>query len=203
MNEALYALERELAAHGYTVVCGVDEAGRGPLAGPVVAAAVVISPDKPIPGVADSKKLTPAKREALYNVIVDQAAAWAVGMASVAEIEEMNILNASQLAMRRAVNQLESLPDIALVDGNVARGFLLETQCVVKGDARCACIAAASILAKVTRDRLMCEMAERYPVYAFERHKGYPTALHYERLRAHGPCPLHRMSFLRSMSSAT
>ena len=183
------------------IICGVDEAGRGPLAGPVTAAAVILPPGLVIEGLDDSKKLSPKRREQLYAVITSEAVSWAVAHATVEEIEELNILNAAQLAMRRAVSRLSPVPDLALVDGNIARDFPIKAIPVVGGDRKSAGIAAASILAKVTRDALMCQLAETYAHYAFERHKGYPTALHYERLRTHGPCPVHRMSFLRGLSA--
>ena len=184
---------------GFSLIAGVDEAGRGPLAGPVTAAAVILPPGLVIEGLDDSKKLSAKRREALRDVIAREAVCWAVAHASVAEIEALNILNAAQLAMRRAIFQLSPAPDLVLVDGNIARGFPVKAVPVVGGDGLSAGIAAASVLAKVTRDALMRELAETYPQYGFERHKGYGTALHYERLRAHGPCPAHRMSFLRSL----
>lgn len=194
----LYLYERELHTEGLTLICGVDEAGRGPLAGPVAAAAVLLPPALELPGLNDSKKLSPKKREELYELITAQAE-WSVALASVAEIEDLNILNASFLAMRRAVDGLPRRPELALIDGNMARGMTVAYRCVVGGDARVAAIAAASIIAKVTRDRLMTELAAQYPQYAFERHKGYGTALHYERLREYGPSPVHRLSFLKNM----
>lgn len=178
-------------------VCGVDEAGRGPLAGPVYAAAVVLH--SPINGLDDSKKLSPKRREALYQLIGSEAASYAIAFATVEEIESTDILSASQLAMRRAVDSLTITPSIALIDGNIARGFGVETRCIVGGDGKCACIAAASILAKVARDRYMLELAAQYPQYGFELHKGYGTALHIERLRQYGPCPAHRSKFLRKL----
>lgn len=202
MNMPHWDIEREMTAQGYFPVCGVDEAGRGPLAGPVVAAAVILPAGLVIEGLNDSKKLSAKRRQIVYDIIVREAVGWAVCEASVAEIAVLNILGASQLAMRRAVSGLVPAPGLALVDGNIARDFPVATHCVVGGDAKSVSIAAASILAKVTRDRLMCELAARYPDYEFERHKGYPTRLHYEKLRTHGPCPIHRLHFLRSMAKA-
>jgi len=183
--------------NGYAglTVAGVDEAGRGPLAGPVTAAAVILPPGLVIEGLNDSKKLTARCRERLYDIIAREAVCWAVAHASVEEIETLNILNAAQLAMRRAVSLLSPAPDLALVDGNIVRDFPVKAVPVVGGDRLSASIAAASIMAKVTRDRLMRELAEIYPQYGFEKHKGYGTALHYERLREYGPCPAHRRSF--------
>ncbi|MCL1820663.1 MAG: ribonuclease HII [Oscillospiraceae bacterium] len=178
-------------------VCGVDEAGRGPLAGAVFAAAVILH--KPIISLDDSKKLSPKRRDELYQVIVSAAASYCVDSASVKEIEETDILSASQLAMRRAVDGLSVKPELALIDGNTARGYALQTECVIGGDGKCACIAAASILAKVERDRYMLELAEKYPQYGFERHKGYGTKLHIERIREYGSCPEHRAKFLRKL----
>ena len=195
----LWTLENEIYAEGYTLICGVDEAGRGPLAGPVYAAAVILPRGLEIKGLNDSKKLTEKKREALYDEIVSSALHYGIAFAAVEEIEELNILGATFLAMRRAYAQLGVTPDLALVDGNRDPGLDVPTRCVVKGDATCADIAAASILAKVTRDRYMLEMAERYPMYGFEKHKGYGTAAHYAALREYGPCQIHRPSFLKKM----
>ena len=175
--------------------CGVDEAGRGPLAGPVVAAAVILDPAKPIAGLGDSKKISEKKREHLYPIIKAQAKAWAIAEASVAEIDEMNILQASLLAMKRAVEQLQPAADEALIDGNKAPDLLIPCSCIVKGDEKEACIGAASILAKVYRDHLLLEMDKTYPQYEFARHKGYPTKLHQEKLMQYGACPEHRRSF--------
>ena len=183
------------------IVCGIDEAGRGPLAGPVCAAAVILPPDWEPAGLNDSKKLTPAQRDALYDEITAKAAGWSVAFASEAEIDEVNILRATFLAMRRALAGLETKPDFALVDGNRDPGLGIPTRCEVKGDARYACIAAASVLAKVSRDRLMEEMDRIYPQYGFLRHKGYPTKAHYEALAQFGPCPIHRRSFLKKAHS--
>ena len=190
-------------AEGYALVCGVDEAGRGPLCGPVYAAAVILSPDRPIDGLNDSKKLTEAKREALFDVICEQAEAYGIGFATVEEIEQYNILQATFLAMRRAVAALQKTPDFVLVDGNqIPVGMDLPLRTVVKGDALSASIAAASILAKVSRDRELLKLDEQYPQYGFAKHKGYGTAAHYEALRQFGPSPVHRMSFLKKFLAA-
>ncbi len=181
------------------LVCGIDEAGRGPLAGPVCAAAVILPPDWEPDGLDDSKKLSPRQREALYAEITARAMGWSVAFASVREIEEHNILQATFLAMRRALAGLPLSPDFALVDGNLDPGLGLPTRCEVKGDGRYACIAAASVLAKVSRDRVMDLEEERFPQYGFGKHKGYGTRLHTDALRAYGPCPIHRRSFLRKL----
>ena len=196
---SLWDYESELMLAGRGPICGVDEAGRGPLAGPVCAAAVMLPPGIEIPGLNDSKKLTEKKRDALYDQICASAITYGIAFASVAEIEELNILGATFLAMRRAVEQLKLTPGIVLVDGNRDPGLPFETECVVKGDGKCADIAAASILAKVTRDRYMLEQAERFPQYGFEKHKGYGTAAHYAALREYGPSEIHRPSFLKKM----
>ena len=177
--------------------CGVDEAGRGPLAGDVYAAAVILDPDNPIEGLNDSKKLTEKRREALFPEIQEKALAWCIGIATVEEIDSVNILEATYLAMRRAVEGLKVKPSMALVDGNRNPGLGIPTRLLVKGDATSASVAAASILAKVARDRYMKELAEQYPEYRFEQHKGYGTALHYEMLDEFGISPVHRMSFLK------
>ena len=182
---------------GLRLICGVDEAGRGPLAGPVCAAAVILPEHLQIPGLNDSKKLTDKKRRELFPVIQEQAVAYGIGLASESEIDEINILQATFLAMRRALDQLTVRPEIALIDGNRETDFGLPVKTVVKGDSLSANIAAASILAKVTRDNLMVELAEKYPEYGFEIHKGYGTKAHYEALRTYGPCPIHRMTFLK------
>ena len=176
---------------------GCDEAGRGPLAGPVYAAAVILPPDWEPAGLNDSKKLSPAQRDALYDEITQKAIGWSVAYASEAEIDEVNILQATFLAMRRALAGLNTKPDFALVDGNRDPGLGIPTRCEIKGDGRYGCIAAASVLAKVSRDRLMEEMDRVYPQYGFLRHKGYPTKAHYEALAQFGPCPIHRRSFLK------
>lgn len=189
-----------LRAEGVSSFCGVDEAGRGPLAGPVYAAAVILSPDKPIEGVNDSKKLSEKKREALFDVICEQAVAYCIASASVEEIEEHNILGATYLAMTRAVEGLSVKPELALIDGNRIPPMLtVPAQCVVKGDALSASIGAASILAKVARDRVLREADALYPQYGFAVHKGYGTAAHTAALREFGPCPIHRPSFLKKI----
>lgn len=182
------------------LVCGVDEAGRGPLAGPVYAAAVILSPNRPIEGLNDSKKLSEKKREALYDMILERAESYCVASASVAEIEEYNILGATYLAMTRAVQGLSVKPQLALIDGNrIPPQLEVAAQTVVKGDAQSESIAAASILAKVTRDRLLIEMDAQYPQYGFAVHKGYGTAAHTAALKEYGPCPEHRPSFLKKI----
>lgn len=195
----LWTLENEIYASGISLICGVDEAGRGPLAGPVCAAAVILPRDLDIPGLNDSKKLSEKKREELFDVICREAAAYGIAFAGVEEIEKFNILNATFLAMNRAIAKLGVMPELALIDGNRNTGIEINSRCIVKGDSKCADIAAASILAKVTRDRYMYEMAEKYPQYHFDKHKGYGTKLHYEAIREFGPSPIHRMSFLRKM----
>ena len=195
----LWELENELYAQGYSLLCGVDEAGRGPLAGPVCAAAVILPAGLEIPGLNDSKKLSEKQREALFEPIKAAAKAYGIAFATVEEIENLNILNATFLAMNRAISQLSLQPELALIDGNRNTGITVPSRCVVKGDSRCADIAAASVLAKVSRDRYMLEMAEKYPEYGFDRHKGYGTKLHYEAIRQYGPCPIHRLSFLKKM----
>ena len=179
------------------LICGVDEAGRGPLAGPVCAAAVILPEHLEIPGLTDSKKLSDKKRRELFPIIQEKAVAYGIGLASEAEIDEINILQATFLAMRRALDQLSVRPEIALIDGNRETDFGLPVKTVVKGDSLSANIAAASVLAKVTRDNIMVELAETYPEYGFEIHKGYGTKAHYEALRQYGPCPIHRKTFLK------
>lgn len=198
MND-LWEIENELYESGYNLICGVDEAGRGPLAGPVYAAAVILPRGCVIDGLNDSKKLSEKKREALFDEITSKAIAYAIDFATVDEIEEINILNAAMLAMNRAISKLDPSPELALIDGNRNKGISFNSKCVVKGDAKCADIAAASVLAKVSRDRYMLQMADKYPEYKFEKHKGYGTKLHYEALREYGPCEIHRPSFLRKM----
>lgn len=193
----LWEIENSLYAQGYTAICGVDEAGRGPLAGPVCAGAVILPQGLEIPGLNDSKKLTDKKRRELYPIIKEQAIAWGIGFASHEEIDELNILQATYLAMSRAIQALEGKADFALIDGNRAKDFGIPLKTVVKGDSLSASIAAASVLAKVARDDIMLEMAKEYPEYGFEVHKGYGTKQHYEALRQHGHCPIHRMSFLK------
>ena len=193
----LWTLENEIYNEGWALLCGVDEAGRGPLAGPVYAAAVMLPRNLEIEGLNDSKKLSEKKREALFGIICEKALSYGIASASVEEIEKLNILNAALLAMNRAIEKLSPAPELALIDGNRSTGIRFQNRCIVKGDAKCADIAAASVLAKVSRDRYMLEMAEKYPEYYFERHKGYGTKLHYEALDRFGPSPIHRMSFLK------
>ena len=195
----LWEIENEILDSGIAPVCGVDEAGRGPLAGPVCAAAVILPRGLVIPGLNDSKKLTEKKREALFDVIRAEALDFGIAFATVEEIEERNILGATYLAMNRAIAQLRTAPALALIDGNRNKEIEAPSRCVVGGDGKCADIAAASILAKVTRDRYMYEMAERYPRYGFDRHKGYGTKAHYAALREFGPSELHRPSFLKKL----
>ena len=192
----LWEIERELHSQGVGLICGVDEAGRGPLAGPVCAAAVILPAEADLPGLNDSKKLSEKKREQLFPEIQRIALAWSVAFATVEEIEERNILGATMLSMNRAIEGLSLRPELALIDGNRNKEIEMPSRCVVHGDARCASIAAASILAKVSRDRLMVELSREYPQYGFEQHKGYGTRAHYEALREYGPCPAHRPSFL-------
>lgn len=189
--------ENEAKADGYNIVCGIDEAGRGPLAGPVCAAAVILPDGCIIEGVNDSKKLTEKKREQLFDVIKETAVAYSIATADEKEIDEINILQATYLAMNRAFQGLNLKPDMALVDGNRDPGFGIPTRMIVKGDANSMSIAAASILAKVTRDRFMLEMDKKYPQYQFAKHKGYGTKLHYEMLDKYGASEIHRMTFLR------
>ncbi len=192
--------DMNLRAEGFACFCGVDEAGRGPLAGPVYAAAVILSPDRPIAGVNDSKKLSEKKREALFDIIREQAVAYCIASASVEEIEEHNILNATYLAMSRAVEGLSVKPQLALIDGNRIPPMLtVPARCVVKGDALSVSIGAASILAKVSRDRVLREADALYPEYGFAVHKGYGTAAHIAALKEFGPCPIHRPSFLKKI----
>lgn len=193
----MYTVENNLREQGFMTVCGIDEAGCGPLAGPVYAAAVILNPNDPIEGLNDSKKLSEKKREALYPQIKERALAWAIASASAEEIDELNILQARLLAMRRAVEQLSVRPDHALVDGNRDPNIPdMPTLLIVGGDGKSASIAAASILAKVERDHAMLELDKQYPQYLFAKHKGYPTKLHVEKLLEHGACPAHRQSFL-------
>ena len=196
-NITMWEIEDGFYAEGVNVICGVDEAGRGPLAGPVCAAAVILPEHLEIPGLTDSKKLTDKKRRELFPIIKEQAIAYGIGMASEKEIDEINILQATFLAMQRAIDQLGVKPDLALIDGNREKNFGLPVKTIVKGDSLSLNIAAASILAKVTRDDLMVELAETYPEYGFEIHKGYGTKAHYAALTTHGPTPIHRMSFLK------
>lgn len=194
----LWNFEHAAMEEGFSLICGVDEAGRGPLAGPVCAAAVILPPDLELEGLNDSKKLSEKRREALYPLICEQALAYGIAFASEQEIDELNILQATFLAMRRAVEQLGQKPDLALVDGNREPDFGdIPVRTIIKGDSRSANIAAASILAKVTRDRFMLEQDAVYPQYGFAVHKGYGTQKHYAALREFGPCPIHRRSFLK------
>lgn len=197
MGTELYAYEAALRAQGVSVICGIDEAGRGPLAGPVCAAACILPAGLELPGLNDSKKLTEKRREALYTQIIAQAVAWAVCLVDEKTIDEINILQATFRAMRGAVEQLSVRPDLCLVDGNRDPGLGLPTKTVVGGDAACASIAAASILAKVTRDRLMVQLDAQYPGYGFAAHKGYGTKAHYAAVAALGLCPIHRRSFFK------
>ena len=192
-------LDREYHAKGIQLLCGVDEAGRGPLAGPVVAAACILPVGCEIEGLNDSKKLTEKKREALYDVICEKAIAYSIAYATHEEIDKLNILNATMFAMARAIEGLPVPADFALVDGNCVRNFPIPAVTIVKGDAKSPSIAAASILAKVTRDRFCMEMDAMYPEYDFKKHKGYPTKEHRELVIKYGPCPLHRRSFLKFM----
>lgn len=192
-----FEYEEKHYSEGFNAVCGVDEAGRGPLCGPVVAAAVILPLGLEIEGLNDSKKLSEKKREALFDVICEKAIAYSIAEASPAEIDEINILNASMLAMRRAVEGLGVKADFALIDGNCSRGFEIPTETVVKGDAKSYSIAAASILAKVTRDRGCIELDREYPEYGIAKHKGYPTKDHMDAVRQYGPAPIYRKSFLK------
>lgn len=198
----MWEIEDSFFEKGITCICGVDEAGRGPLAGPVCAAAVILPPHAEILGLNDSKKLTDKRRRELYPIIKETALAYGIAFADHSEIDDINILQATYLAMERALAQLQIKPELALVDGNRAKDFGVPVRTVVKGDSLSASIAAASILAKVTRDDLMLEMAEKYPDYGFEVHKGYGTKAHYQALLEHGPCPIHRMTFLKKLYGA-
>ncbi len=194
-----YVIENEEHANGHAVICGVDEAGRGCLCGPVCAAAVILPDGYNNKYLNDSKKLSPKRREQMFDEITQNAVSYAVAFATVEEIEQLNILNAAMLAMRRAVKALSVKVDLALVDGNIARDFECETRTVVKGDSISPSIAAASILAKVSRDRLITELAIQYPQYKFEQHKGYATKAHIEAIRTYGVTPVHRPSFLKKI----
>ena len=193
----MWQIEQEYFEQGIQLICGIDEAGRGPLCGPVCAAAVILPANLEIPGLNDSKKLTDKRRRELFPIIKEQAIAYGIGLADHKEIDEINILQATYLAMERALAQLNVKPELALIDGNRAKDFGLPVKTVVKGDSLSANIAAASVLAKVTRDMLMEEYAKEYPQYGFEVHKGYGTNAHYAALTEHGPCPIHRMTFLK------
>lgn len=195
----MFAYENEQRGNGYVAICGVDEAGRGPLAGPVCAAAVILSADVDIPGLNDSKKLSDKRRRELFPIIKEQAIAYSIAFATHEEIDEINILQATFLAMQRAIDGLQIKPDFALIDGNREKDFGVPVKTIVGGDGKSASIAAASILAKVTRDDHMEQMAETYPQYGFEVHKGYGTKAHYAALAQHGPCPIHRMTFLKKL----
>lgn len=194
-----YEREHELEAQGYKLICGVDEAGRGPLAGPVCAAAVILPEGLEDAGINDSKKLSEKKRDALYDLITEKAIAFSIATASEKEIDELNILNATFLAMRRAVEGLGINPDYVLIDGNRLPGTGYPEEAIVKGDAKSISIAAASILAKVTRDRILTALDNEYPEYQFAQHKGYPTKLHYEMIKQYGISPVHRLSFLKNL----
>ena len=189
--------EHKYEAEGFCAICGVDEAGRGPLAGPVCAAAVILPMDIDIPGLNDSKKLTDKKRRELFPIICEKAIAYGIAFADHEEIDKINILQATYLAMERAISRLSVKPDLALIDGNRAKDFGLPWQTIVGGDGRSASIAAASVLAKVTRDNFMVDVAQQYPRYGFEIHKGYGTKVHYSALTEYGPSPIHRMTFLK------
>lgn len=195
----MWAIEDGYAQNGFTAICGVDEAGRGPLAGPVCAAAVILPPHAEIPGLNDSKKLSDMKRRELFPIIQEKALAYAVAFASHEEIDEINILQATYLAMERALTQLPIKPDMVLIDGNRTKDFGLPVQTVIHGDSLSASIAAASVLAKVTRDDLMQEMSQTFPEYGFEIHKGYGTKAHYEAIQVYGPCKIHRRTFLKKL----
>lgn len=195
-----YEYESAALEAGYTIIAGTDEAGRGPLAGPVYAAAVILPEGLSIEGLNDSKKISEKKRASLFDVICREAISYGIAYATPAEIDELNILNASQLAMRRAVAMLTPIPDLVLVDGNIARAFPMDTKPIVKGDSLSMSIAAASILAKVSRDRVMAELAKEYPQYQLEKHKGYPTPLHMNLVREYGPSPIHRKTFLKFLN---
>ena len=195
----LWLYEKEAFTDGFQLVCGVDEAGRGPLAGPVCAAAVILPPELVIPGLNDSKKLTDKKRRELCSVITAEAVSYGIAFASEQEIDEINILQATFLAMRRAVETLPVSADYALVDGNRIQGLDIPAECVIGGDGKVLSIAAASILAKVTRDREMRALAAQYPEYGFEKHKGYGTKAHYLAIAEHGICPIHRRTFLKKV----
>lgn len=197
--EKMYEIERAKTDEGYKFVCGVDEAGRGPLAGPVYAAAVILPAGEYIPGLNDSKKLSEKRREELFDIIKEKAIAYSIARVDEKRIDEINILNADFEAMIKAVDTLSVSADYALVDGNIIRGMKIPCETVVKGDSKSASIAAASILAKVSRDSFMMEMAKKYPEYGFEKHKGYGTAAHNKAILEYGPCEIHRRSFLKKL----
>ncbi len=194
-----YSYENQAHAAGYAVVCGVDEAGRGPLAGPVYAAAVILPEGYEHPVLNDSKKLTAAKREKVFDDIIRDAVAYSIAFADEKEIDEMNILRATFLAMKRAVDGLSQRPDLAIIDGNLLPNTGVKETALVQGDAKCMSVAAASVLAKVSRDRAMLELDAKYPQYAFAKHKGYGTKLHYERIAQYGISDVHRRSFLKNL----
>lgn len=200
-NELSYSIENELRAEGYRVICGVDEAGRGPLCGPVCAGACILRECEVIEGLNDSKKLSATRREALFDEITEKAVAWSVALGTVEEINETNILEATLLAMRRAIAGLKVKPDFALIDGNICRGFDLPAKSVIHGDALSPSIAAASILAKVTRDRICDDLDEEYPQYGIAKHKGYGTKEHMDALRRYGPAPIYRTKFIRFLDN--
>lgn len=195
----MWQIEKEYFGQGIRMICGVDEAGRGPLAGPVCAAAVILPAELDIPGLDDSKKLSDKRRRDLFPIIKEQAVAYGIGFADHTEIDNINILQATYLAMERAIAQLQIVPELALIDGNRTKDFGIPVKTVIHGDSLSASIAAASILAKVTRDDLMLEYAKKYPAYRFEIHKGYGTKAHYEAIAANGICPIHRKSFLKKL----
>lgn len=197
--KAMYEIENSYRAKGYKLICGVDEAGRGPLAGPVYAAAVILEPDTIVKGINDSKKLTEKRREELFEEICSKAVAYSIYSVDEKRIDEINILNATYEAMNGAVSGLDIEPDFALIDGNRISGMTIPCETVVKGDTKSASIAAASILAKVSRDRFICEIAEKYPQYGFQQHKGYGTKAHNEAILQYGPCPIHRKTFLKKL----
>lgn len=192
-------LENEYLEKGFSVICGTDEAGRGPLCGPVAAAAVILPVGLVIPGLNDSKKLSEKKRNELYDIIIQNAVSYAIELVDNTVIDEINILNAAQLAMRKSIMRLSPKPDLALVDGNIARDFPCTAVTVVKGDAKSPSIAAASVLAKVTRDRICIEQDALYPQYGIAKHKGYPTAEHIAAVKKYGPSPIHRLSFMKNI----
>jgi ribonuclease HII len=199
MDWKFWEIENTLRDEGFSVICGVDEAGRGPLAGPVFAAAVILPLGLELPKLNDSKKLSERVRNELYDEIITKAETYGIASATREEIDSINILNATYLAMNRAIDKLKTKPHIAMIDGNRDAGIEINSICVTGGDGKSASIAAASILAKVSRDRYMLEAAEKYPQYAFEKHKGYGTKLHYEKLREFGLCDIHRVTFLKNL----
>ena len=195
-----YSIENQYISEGFAVVCGTDEAGRGPLAGPVFAAACILPVGLIIEGLNDSKKISEKKRDKLFDIIINEAISYGIASSSVEEIDSLNILEAAQLAMRRAVAMLSPVPDLVLVDGNIARGFEMKAVPIIGGDAKSPSIAAASILAKVSRDRDCKILDEMYPEYGFAKHKGYPTKDHMQLVRELGPCPAHRKTFLKFLN---